>query len=301
MKQIAALGLATLLAFGCRKGAETADPSFDYCAEAAKDAATRFTYDQQGQAKQLFDVADAVDIGQVKVGHSPDPSRYQVIIVPVGYEDATPVLDPLVGKLQRAYEGVDVQFVYLDTSPGIDIYAFEKVLYGDMAQAKSIKQQLSKYMPVDSLVFAVKSKEWMGSAYPEERIAFFAAESEGVEYISTHEIAHTLGLSDGYAQFYKDLTKKGANTELFTSLANLDNDVLQAYERFKPPIQKVGQCNGETLYTFGGRLSIMRDVFYLTEENLATKAIFTDVQKTVLNERAHRAVSQSRQIAAANR
>lgn len=271
---------------------------FDYCAQSTSPV-DKYISENEGTLVPMFEAPkvqtpEPLIQGKITLHRTPNPTKYQVVIVPVGYEDASASLSPLVKTLERAYEGLPIEFSYLARTNGVDVLRLERFATVDYKQAEELRTQLRKVMPVHSIVFALNTTEYVGSALTTKQIATFAAENELSDYIAIHEIGHSLGLGDGYQRFYgKELKDNGINTELFTDIRYLPAEVQQAYKKIKPHIKQVGVCRGKDVFAFvGPNIMGAEEPFSITEEHLRSGKLFTPLQREVIAIRIQQALQR---------
>lgn len=217
-------------------------------------------------------------------------SDYQVVLVPVGYDDT--IVDfrmsQLADNLSLVFNGVNINFSYLNTSVPIQINHISRLLrFESQAEADSIFGKIDNVHNVDSVVFVVNSDMYGGSG---GTTAIATGENEASLYLISHELSHGIHLDDGYQRYYRE--GNIPNGEFFFDAEELrvkDPIIDRAYSNLltQPPIVKVGVCNGKPVWSFYGVKNIMNG--YWSDDDIRKSiqeggSMFTPLQIETMNE-----------------
>ena len=243
------------------------DP-YDYCI-ISDDSSDRDKARAAGGArpKGLFDGSlDSIDSlvlspeNMVSSGKNNPSSRYQVMVVGVGYEDDSLQKDlgDTIDHFERVFQNFNIDFSYLNVPAPITIVTVKNTIrLPNNDEADLLFSKLNEIITIDRLMFILNTSKYGGSAdlsslksttgvtdiYPMVAGQFKKSRTR------THELAHSMGLSDGYNRFYKEDSFGGS--ELFRYPHELYYPVIRSLLGVNPEIGSTGNtCNGEPAFNF---------------------------------------------------
>ena len=208
-----------------------------------------------------------------------DHSKYNIVLIPVGYDDETKISDTmssLIKEAKSAYSGVSaLNFLYYKKSLPLGVKRIDRLLMrADPEElgtlwTKGILTYLgSKVTPV----LVVNSEEYMGGGGSGG--ADISGNNSKSVYLLNHELAHNLGLDDSYYRYYEPKSILNS-TEFFTSTKTISSNVKTIMNEIHPAISKTNYtCKGDPVFTFYGINTIM---------NSKVANSFTPMQKAIMN------------------
>ena len=296
LKTVSKVGLVGLVASfvtACSSDPQITEKPFDYCQLTEfSDNADEFMASGSGSPTELFQSdSEAIENLVVKpeniVGNpEPDPNKYQVVLVPVGYaESPDSMLSDMIRKMSAVYKGINIEFSYLNFSVPIGLEHLERLLIpSNFKEALSVGFKIAETFPIDGIAFIVNSKKYLGGAHG-SRISFSSGNSEDSLQLTAHELSHTLSLENGNQQYYPKWQFPGS--EFFT-MTSIRADIAKYLFLVEPEIVLAdGVCNGQTVYTFYPHEFNLMKHFYSKkkmESRIASNgAFFTPLQIYIMN------------------
>ncbi|KKT49594.1 MAG: hypothetical protein UW41_C0004G0015 [Candidatus Collierbacteria bacterium GW2011_GWC2_44_18] len=213
--------------------------------------------------------------------------NYHVVIVGVGYseEEIATEFVSIIGGLKSNFRDVKVDFTYI-LQP-VDV-SFDsqgpRITFTRDEDRLILTERIKAIYPADSIVVAVKTNLIAGSSYNHENILILTTNNPGAVFIATHEIAHQLGLGDGYKTFY--FPRELPNSELFY-LDEMPDYLVQALNErgVTPPMYIAGTCNGRVLYTFYETKNNIMGNYAPEGRNPWGESWFTPIQLQIMNDK----------------
>ena len=233
----------------------------------------------------LEDIVHA-DIENITFDRLAIPETYNIIFVPIGYENEDKIekrMEGIIDVVDSAYQGVSVDFSYLKFSVPVGVGNIERLpLILDYNEPNTLLDKIQMEYPAHTMMFVVNSNIHLGSA---GRYGIMSGESMHPAYLSIHEAGHLLGLGDGYKRYYGKSRING--TELFTDIKKVSPITKRAYDLLLPDIVEVdGVCNGKQVHSFYENGTDIMDRFYSNYEVLRwvknDQPLFNDMQIVIM-------------------
>lgn len=220
--------------------------------------------------------------------------RYQLMLVPVGYEsrEIVPSMEALADVLMRVFRSVDVEFSYLTRSVPIGLTRINgKWLTvterSDSGDAARLLKNVQRVFPAHQIAFIYHTDALYSGFFWR-----FAVISTGPSFwhkIVIHELGHQFGLDDGYQRLYNRSSLRG--TELFIHTDSLTGETAEAYRLFRPETHAAGfLCDGMEVQTFIPPSQNVMSGWAYGNNELADilargAAVFSPMQEWIMNTR----------------
>jgi len=212
-------------------------------------------------------------------------SNFHVVVIGVGYAGRAQnevELSEIISGLEVNFAGVRVDFAYVQSPLNLNLEHVDQVV--DFSNPKDLESLLAKIRrvhPVDSVAVAIYTPLYLGTS-DTKSFALLTGSDPNSLTIASHEIAHLLGLGDGYRDYYPDGFLP--NSELFylDGMPRILSDTLPKLESI-PPMYEVGTCNGRKLYTFYERANNIMSDHNPQGPNSWGDSLFTPLQIEVMN------------------
>ena len=182
------------------------------------------------------------------------PLNFHVLFVGVGFDpDEIPgEMDRLMSsRIRQNFQGLAVDFAYVKEPVHLNFQHLGTIILftNDQERIDLLSLVRSQY-PADSVVIAVKMNEMVGTSLNSGEVIIFSSNNLAVEYLTTHELGHQLGLGDAYEVGYFR-PSEFPNSEMFY-LDDMPDYLVKALNKLgtMPPMYEAGTCNGRKLYTF---------------------------------------------------
>ncbi len=221
------------------------------------------------------------DDGQIKTYE-----RFEVLIIPIGFENASSRLDPLTRTLQQAFKGINVHFIYAKKSIPLDVESVER--YGKVTESQYLEFEKELALPYSGIAFVVNSDQHMGA----HRGPYSVSAIERYDGASTtiHEMGHMLSLEDEYSRYYgkESLESEKKIPGLFLEFSSLDPDFKKMIlEQNIPIVTTQNLCEGKPVYALYPQKNIMRGL--VTDQDLEKmlaqkESIFNPLQYKMMND-----------------
>lgn len=222
-----------------------------------------------------------IDINLVQVGIF-DNNNFHVVIVPVDYsENEIGQVELFSRKLLNIFEGVNIDLSYVEQSIPIGIEHINRhAEFMDLEEINALMESIRDIQEADAIIFGVNTDSYLGTSYGTYSIV--STSDPAVFRILTHELAHSLGLGDGYPRFYPE--GEIPSTELFY-IDYISRDMETALDQLEtlPPLYEVGTCNGRKIYTFYESSNNIMGDYYPTGPNSWGEGVFTPLQIIIMN------------------
>jgi hypothetical protein len=202
--------------------------------------ATQPVYDELGSWQ-----VEAVDMGNFKV------TNFHIVVVGVGYTDTEnePYLKSLVSQIEVNFTKVHVDFAYVKSPLMMNLkHVATAVEFSNNADLSTLMNKIRKVHPIDSIVIAVKTALDLGNS-DLQYYAIATGNGPDTAIWTSHEIAHLLGLGDGYKAYYSPKALPGTELFYIDEMPRLLSDALTKLGK-APPMYEVGDCNGRKVYQF---------------------------------------------------
>lgn len=235
------------------------------------------------------DDIDLLDIkkSNIKHGEKQNPGDFNITLIPAEYNDGS--LDSrmryLVNGLGIAFQGVKIEFSYLDISTSYDIdrtKQFTEVNEHTKLRFNRLMKKIKSAASIDEGAIVVNEQALMGSCC---NPAIASGNSPESITVIAHEIAHIFNIYDGHKN--RSYKKEQLNNEsLALNPESLFGGVRRAYLEERPNVVVVGSCNGEPVYSMGDPGANIMMGNYPKDSDLFAKKrefIFNPVQKTIMN------------------
>jgi len=251
--------------------------------------------DKEGIRKQKIALEDILTYPkEEKINPCPPGGTVRIMLMPVGFEEIEiqESMEYAIKYLQSAYEGFKLDFVYVNKNIPIGIKNIERYsIISDNEELNLLDEKMNDILPTDKYIFVINSIEHMGSGSTGHAVlTYHKNELPPAQplYRFIHEVAHMLGLGDGYRRYYPEGRRNG--TELFVNKEKLDTNVKKGMELFGVKVGAIenATCQGNKIYRmYPDAWSIMRysiadpDIVSMLEDN---KSIFNPLQKYIMRD-----------------
>lgn len=193
------------------------------------------------------------NLGQIVQVGAYSESNYHVVFVGLGYpiEETQQILTSTILEVYGNFAEIQVDFAYaknpiLASLSGVGVQA---QLSGK--DSKTLIRKVREMAPADILVIVVNTDRDLGvTRFGTDGMNYIVLTGQRWDtwYAVTHEIAHGLGLNDGYNDHLEDQIP---GSELFFAdempkyLSRAINEL-----GYTPPVYEVGTCKGRKLFRF---------------------------------------------------
>ncbi|QQG41648.1 MAG: hypothetical protein HYV90_05855 [Candidatus Woesebacteria bacterium] len=177
--------------------------------------------------------------------------NFHIVIVGFGFSktEIPVVMAELIERIQKNFEGVDVDFSYLKIPMEAEFdHVGPEVYFKNESYKQNLFDSIRAVYPMDSMISGINTNLGLGTSQGTSAI-FTINDMYVATFIMTHEIGHQFGIGDGYHYSYPPGWIP--NSELFY-LDQMPPNLARAVKELghTPPMYLMGTCQGKPVYQF---------------------------------------------------
>jgi len=227
------------------------------------------------------------DLGEIIQVGTFDPNNYHVVIVGVGYQpniNQYTMIETIMG-LNRNFSQVRIDFAYAKNSIMAKLQGVEQNAQLSKGDSETLIKKIRSMAPADIVVLLVNTNQGLGVTLRRNdgmNYIVITGEVTDTVFDASHEIAHGLGLSDGYNEY---IPNQIPGSELFY-LDSMPTFLVKALEKMGtvPPIYEDGTCEGKKLYRFYPKQGNIMATYQPEGPYPWGDNIFTPLQVVIMND-----------------
>lgn len=193
------------------------------------------------------------DLGQIVQVGAYSESNYHVVFVGMGYpiEETQQILTSTILEVYGNFAEVQVDFAYAKNPILASLSGVSVAAQLSEKDSKTLIRKVREMAPADILVIVVNTDRDLGvTRLGMDGMNYIVLTGQRWDtwYAVTHEIAHGLGLNDGYNDYLEDQIP---GSELFFA-DEMPKYLSRAIDElgYTPPVYEVGTCKGRKLFRF---------------------------------------------------
>jgi len=245
----------------------TPEEPFDYCkqessSEVKSPPSEEILFERNTELLDSWEVTE-----QDFVGYKGSKDKYQVALVPVGYDDEEfeQKMQQIIENLKDVYGNVNIEFTYVNKNADMGIkYDGSRATLIDNSDDNVILTELNKVHPINTAMYIFNSDKYLGSGgYP----PMLSGNNEfSASFLAPRNLLHHFLLT---TRRKGNLGPEGIldNTEIFTSTDHLRDFVQTSFDKLHPKPEPInGTCGNDQLYTFYNGPNLLGDKKFTGEE-----------------------------------